>query len=185
MNKQKFLSFIFAGFLMIFSFSALEVKAQEEMPPPDEAPNKREERLRRPNLLRELNLSKEQRQQIRRIHQQKKPQLGQAQQHFREANQNLDREIYADNVNEAEIRARLKEAQLAQSELVQIRTLTELEVRRILTTEQLGKFREIRENFMRQNGERFQRRENRFNNRLNNRRNRRLNNRQTAPIRSN
>lgn len=143
MRKFNFLSLIFTGFLMIFSLPA--VKAQDETPP--DVPNKQFNRERRPSLLAELGLSQEQRQQIRHIHAEKRPLVRDAQQRLREANRNLDQAIYADNANETEIAARLKAVQTAQAELIKVRFTNELAVRKILTAEQLAKFRDLREQF--------------------------------------
>ncbi len=114
---------------------------------PPVAPNKQTERERRPNLLAELGLTQNQRQQLRRINIEKRPLVRNAQQRLREANRNLDHAIYADNVNETEIQARLKDVQTMQAELIKIRFTNELAVRRILTVEQLSKFRALREQF--------------------------------------
>jgi len=147
MKEFKFLSLVFAGLLIVFSSSA--VKAQDEMPPTD-APGKQFARQRRPNLMAELGLTQNQRQQIRRINVEKRPLLREAQQRLREANRNLDQAIYADNVIESEIQARLKEVQTAQAELIKMRLTNELAVRRLLTAEQLSKFRDLRERFSRE-----------------------------------
>ena len=147
MKEIKFLSLVFAGLLIVFSSSA--VKAQDEMPPTD-APGKQFARQRRPNLMAELGLTQNQRQQIRRINVEKRPLLREAQQRLREANRNLDQAIYADNVIESEIQARLKDVQTAQAELIKIRLTNELAVRRLLTAEQLSKFRDLRERFSRE-----------------------------------
>lgn len=130
---------------MVISFSA--VKAQDEMPPPD-APNKQGDRERRPNLLAELGLSQQQRQQIRRLNADKKLIVREAQQRLHDATRNLDQAIYADNVNETEVQARLKDVQAAQAELVKINFNKELEIRKILTAGQLAKFRDLRGQFM-------------------------------------
>jgi len=147
MKEFKFLSLVFAGLLIVFSSSA--VKAQDEMPPTD-ALGKQFARQRRPNLMAELGLTQNQRQQIRRINVEKRPLLREAQQRLREANRNLDQAIYANNVIESEIQARLKDVQTAQAELIKIRLTNELAVRRLLTAEQLSKFRDLRERFSRE-----------------------------------
>src|SRR5207237_5219391 len=67
----------------------------------------------------------------------------------RDANRSLDQAIYADNINEDEIQTRLKEMQMAQAEVVKLRNMRELAVRKILTQEQLTKFRQLREEFER------------------------------------
>ncbi|HEY2847452.1 MAG TPA: hypothetical protein VGI80_06520, partial [Pyrinomonadaceae bacterium] len=66
------------------------------------------------------------------------------QQRVREANQALDRAIYADNVDENEVKARLNDLQQAQAEIARIRFTNELAIRRILTPEQLAHFRDLR-----------------------------------------
>lgn len=146
MRKFRFFSLIVA--LFVFGFANAETRAQEEMPPEDERPPL-ERPARRPNLLQELNLSREQIQQIRRINQAHRPLMQEARRRFREANRALDQAIYADSPNDADVQARMKEVQLAQAEIIKIRTTSELAIRKILTPEQLVKFRELRERFMR------------------------------------
>jgi Spy/CpxP family protein refolding chaperone len=143
MKKFNFLSLFFVALTMIFSFSA--INAQDEMPP--DGQNRRADRERRPNLLAELGLTQEQRRQIRRINLEKRPLERDARQRLHEAKRKLDQAIYADNMNETEIQSRLKDFQSAQSELIKIRFANELAVRRILTAEQLSKFRVLREQF--------------------------------------
>ena len=143
MKKFNFLSLFFVVLTMIFSFSA--VKAQDEIPPDNQ--NRRANGERRPNLLAELGLTLEQRRQIRRLNLEKRPLERDARQRLHEAIRKLDQAIYADNMNETEIQARLKNVQTAQSELLKIRFTNELAVRRILTVEQLSKFRDLREQF--------------------------------------
>lgn len=172
MKKFNFLSLIFAGLLLTFTFST--VNAQDE--PPIDAPKPPFDAQRRPNLLQELGLTQEQRQQIRRLNAEKQPMMREAQMRLRQANRNLDQAIYADNVDETEIQTRLKEAQLAQAEVTKIRALTELAVRKILTPEQLVKFREVRRQFT----ERMENRQNQLKNRITDAPNRQKNNRQNV-----
>lgn len=101
----------------------------------------------RPNLMRELGLSQEQIQQIRRMNAERKPLMNQAQRRLRMANRALDQAIYSDSVNEEDVQVRLKEFQAAQAEMVRLRFTNELAVRKILTREQLVRFRELRQNF--------------------------------------
>ena len=146
MKRFNFLILVFASFLIVSASSA--VKAQDEMLPPD-AQNQQSDRRGRPNLLAELGLKQDQRQQIRRINQEKRPLLREAQQRLREANKSLDQAVYADRVIETEIQSRLKEVQTAQAELIKIRSSSELAVRKILTAEQIAKFRDLRQRFSR------------------------------------
>ena len=101
----------------------------------------------RPNLLAELGLSPEQVQQIRKMNQERRPAMMQAQRRMRLANRDLDLAIYTDNFSDADYQARLKEFQAAQAEMNRLRFESELSVRKVLTPEQLIKFREIREQY--------------------------------------
>lgn len=159
MKKLNLLSLIFAGLLLTCAFST--VNAQDE-PPIDVPKPQVDAPQRRPNLLQELGLTKEQRQQIRRLNAENQPMMREAQMRLREANRNLDQAIYADNVDETEIKARMNEAQMAQAEVIKIRSLTELAVRKILTPEQLAKFREVRRRF----ADRMENRKNQLKDRL-------------------
>ncbi len=98
-------------------------------------------------LLRHLGLSREQIQQIRRINAERKPMMDAAQQRLREATKQLDDSIYADSVAEREFEERLKNVQQAQAEVSRVRFATEFAIRRVLTPEQLVKFRELHDRF--------------------------------------
>lgn len=101
----------------------------------------------RQNLLRQLNLSREQIQLIRRNNMARRPLMTAAQSRLREANRQLDQAIYADIIDEAAISARTLEAQEAQSDLIRLRSEGELAIRKVLTPDQLRVFRELRERF--------------------------------------
>jgi Spy/CpxP family protein refolding chaperone len=150
MKKINIFILLFAALAVFFAYSS--VSAQDEMP--TDAPKSESRRSqRRPNLLQELGLTPEQTKQIRQLNVERKPLQQQAQQRVREAMRNLDQAIYADTVNEAEIQNLLKELQTAQAEMARLRATSELEVRKILTPEQLVKFRDLRRRFaeMREN----------------------------------
>ena len=119
----------------------------EHQPPEAHQPPPHQPQDIRGNVLRELGLSREQFQQIRRMNAERGPLMKEAQRRFREANRALDDAIYADQINEADVQARLKDVQLAQAEIQRLRFMNELAVRRILTSEQLVRFRELRERF--------------------------------------
>jgi Spy/CpxP family protein refolding chaperone len=119
-------------------------------PPPDgQGPPPNGRQGDRGQLLRELGLSQEQFQQIRRMNQERKPVMEAAHRRLNEANRALDQAIYADTLNEQDIEAKVKEAQAAQADMVRLRFMNELQVRKILTPEQLVKFRDLREKFER------------------------------------
>ncbi len=140
--------FLFITALSLFVAAAW---AQDTKPPETQPPNQPKDV--KTNVLRQLGLSQEQVQQIRRVNMARKPLMDEAQKRSREANRLLDEAIYADTINESDVQARLKEAQLAQAEVAKIRFMNEVAVRRILTPEQLIRFRELRQHFeqMREN----------------------------------
>ena len=125
---------------------SLPALAQNEVPAPDGPQDERQDG-RRPNLLAELGLSPEQIQQIKRINQARRPIMMEAQRRMRIANRELDAAIYRDSVSDEEFQARLKELQAAQADLARLRFESELSVRKILTPEQLVRFRGLRRNF--------------------------------------
>lgn len=121
---------------------AQEVKTDEQ-PQPNAQPTADN----KVTLLRHLGLTREQIQQIRRINAERKPLMDAAQQRLREATKQLDDAIYADSFAEGEFQERLKNVQLAQAEVSKIRFASEFAIRRVLTAEQLVKFRELRNRF--------------------------------------
>ena len=133
-------------FAILFSLLVfLPAHAQQDEMPPPENENPMPPPNNRPRIMEALNLSREQMQQLRRINQTRRPFMQQAQRNWREAQLNLDAAIYADDASEEEIRLRLKEAQAAHNEFIKARTETEFLIRKILTPEQLEKFRQLRE----------------------------------------
>ena len=59
----------------------------------------------------------------------------------------LDQAIYAEKVDEATVQIRLREFQDAQAEVARIRANTEFSIRKVLTPDQLLRFRELRQRF--------------------------------------
>lgn len=103
-------------------------------PPPDD----------RGEILRDLNLSQEQFRAIRRLLGENQPRVRAAQMDFREAQEALDDAIYADTVDEALVQSLTKRSADAQATLMKLRTENEFAIRRVLTPEQVTKFRELR-----------------------------------------
>ena len=120
---------------------------QDTKPEGQPQPNANQPQDVRTNVLRQLGLSPDQVQKIRRVNMERKPLMEEANRRLREANRTLNEAIYADQVNDEEVQARLKELQLAQAEVAKIRFTNELSVRRILTSEQLVRFRDLRQRF--------------------------------------
>ncbi|HEX8150160.1 MAG TPA: Spy/CpxP family protein refolding chaperone [Pyrinomonadaceae bacterium] len=96
------------------------------------------------NLMRRLNLSREQRLRLREIRGQSEAELRAHTRRVRLARRALDEAIYADAADEALVEQRTRELSAAQSALVRLRAATELKVRRVLTDEQLRLFRDLR-----------------------------------------
>ena len=136
---------LFLFVLIAIATTASALYAQDGPPPGDGPRDERGER--RPNLLAELGLSPDQVQQIRRMNQQRRPAMALAQRRMHQANRALDMAIYRDTVSDDEFQTCLKEVQAAQSDLARLRFESELSVRRVLTPEQLIRFREIRRQF--------------------------------------
>lgn len=138
MRRPNFKSLFIFSILLFASFTI--VNAQQGL---QDRP--KEDKMRPMELFRLLGLSQEQMQQIRRINQEKQPAMRQAQERLGNANRALDIAIYSDNLDESAIQARIKEVQAAHDEVIKLRTDIELAVRKVLTPEQLIKFRELRE----------------------------------------
>jgi Spy/CpxP family protein refolding chaperone len=146
MKMLNFKTVIFTGILLLISIVSIEAQNIQQRPPKDN--------FRPQQILRELGLSKEQIKQIRQINQEREPKMRAAQDNLRDTNRSLDLAIYADTLNEEEIQTKLKDVQTAQAEVIKIRNMTELAVRKVLTAEQLTKFRGLRDEFMRRLEER-------------------------------
>lgn len=127
--------------------AAQDTKPADPMPPIAQSQDAKPVVETRPNMLKMLGLTREQLQQIRKLNLERKPLMEEAQKRFRESNQALNEAIYSDQSSDTDVIARLKEAQLAQAEVIKIRSMNELAVRRVLTSEQLTKFRELRRRF--------------------------------------
>jgi Spy/CpxP family protein refolding chaperone len=143
MKRFHFNKLIFTALLLVFAFSA----ATAQFPAAQEVGNPQP----RPNLLRELDLSNDQIQRIRRLNQERRPLMQESQRRLRKANIALDEAIYAETENEALIQSRLKDLEAAQTEVNKNRIFTEREIRKILTPEQLARFRSLRAESMRRN----------------------------------
>jgi Spy/CpxP family protein refolding chaperone len=122
------------------------VAAQEQTESPEQQQQQQAGvRVRGLNLMQRLNLSREQRQQLREIRRQSEAEMRAHTRRVRLARRALDEAIYADSVDEALIAQRSRELSAAQSALISLRAATELKVRRVLTDEQLGLFRNLRQ----------------------------------------
>jgi Spy/CpxP family protein refolding chaperone len=116
-----------------------EPQAQQQQPAPPQNP------ARAQNLMQRLNLSREQRQQLREIRRQSELELRADTRRVRLARRALDEAIYADSLDEALVEQRSRELSAAQAALIRLRAATELKIRRILTPDQLQLFRTLRQ----------------------------------------
>jgi Spy/CpxP family protein refolding chaperone len=134
------------GVLLFFLSASGQDTSPQTRPVPDKPPaqNAQDAPI---NLIRQLGLSPDQVQQMRKINIERKPILNEAQRRFREANKSLDEAIYSDRLDENDIDMRLKDVLAAQTELAKVRYANELAVRKILTPEQLVHFRDLRQKF--------------------------------------
>ncbi|MBV9926734.1 MAG: periplasmic heavy metal sensor [Acidobacteria bacterium] len=129
----------------VFGLALLCVSAVAQEPDAPQPAPQQQRPARAPNLMQRLNLSREQREQLREIRRQSEPEVRAQTRRVRLARRALDEAIYADAVDEALVEQRARELSAAQSALVRLRAATELKIRRILTAEQLQLFRTLRQ----------------------------------------
>ena len=99
------------------------------------------------STLRQLGLSDEQNHQIRKLNMANLRLRSAVRKQMSEAKRLLDNAIYADYADEADIQNKLQQLQQAQAEMDRLRYMNELAIRRILTQEQLVRFRELRQQY--------------------------------------
>ena len=139
MSKLK-LIFTILFLFTCFGIVSAQDNQDDDMPPP-------QDQQRRPNLLRELGLTQEQMSQIREINQSNRQNIKAAHEKVADTRMKLDQAIYAEKVDEATVQIRLREFQDAQAEVAKIRANTEFAIRKVLTPDQLLRFRELRQRF--------------------------------------
>jgi Spy/CpxP family protein refolding chaperone len=86
--------------------------------------------------IRQLNLTAEQREQIRSIREQNRAERVSISQRLAEANRALEASLDAENPDEAVVEQRVREVAAAQASAMRMRILTEVRIRRVLTAEQ-------------------------------------------------
>lgn len=96
--------------------------------------------------VRELNLSPEQRERIRAIREEMREQRAAINRRLREKNLALEELLDSDNPSEALVEQRLRDVAESQAASVRMRVLTEVRIRRVLTSEQLNTLRTLRQN---------------------------------------
>jgi Spy/CpxP family protein refolding chaperone len=86
--------------------------------------------------IRQLNLTPEQREQIRSIREQNQAERSAINERVREANRALQAELDLENPNEAVVDQRVRDLGTAQAAAMRMRILTEIRIRRVLSPEQ-------------------------------------------------
>lgn len=94
--------------------------------------------------IRQLNLTPEQREQIRAIREGNREERAAINQRVREANRLLEEGLDADTPDEALIDQRVRDLVTAQAAAIRMRILTEVRIRKVLTAEQLVTLRSLR-----------------------------------------
>ena len=140
-----------ALFLLLFAISTSLGFAQTpgEGPPPEAGQDDQA-----PDWKGALGLTPDQVGRIRSILEEKKLERQAAGRRLNQAQRALDEAIYSDNATEAVIEQRAREVADAQAAQVRLRAMTELNIRRVLTPEQLNTFRRIRQERIRAQVER-------------------------------
>lgn len=166
MKNSFFYSFKFVqtsiGFLFILTITSFFSIAAQAQSVPSSSAEKSEshaqnEHFRKhPFLLQSLNLTVNQMQQIRNINLETREDARQAFQQQRMARRALDAAIYADVPDQTSIDQRLREFNEAQAKASKLRVAIELRIRQVLTTEQLVRFRELRQTAEQKSRERKQ-----------------------------
>jgi Spy/CpxP family protein refolding chaperone len=94
--------------------------------------------------IRQLNLTPEQREQIRSIRQQTNVERAAINQRVGEANRALEAALDSDNPDESSVEQKMKDLAAAQAEAMRMRIATEVKIRRVLTVEQRAILRALR-----------------------------------------
>ncbi len=94
--------------------------------------------------IQQLNLTPEQRQQIRRIVQDMREERQTTNFRLREANQALDRALDADPIDENVVEQRINEVAAAQAAQTRMRAHLEMRIRRLLNPDQIATLRRLR-----------------------------------------
>lgn len=108
------------------------------------------------DLIRQLNLTPEQREQIRTIRGDKQVERALINQRLRQTNRALEEALEADAPDEALIDQRIRELADAQASVTRMRLMTEIRIRRVLTPEQRTLLKSLQQQAMQDRRERRQ-----------------------------
>lgn len=139
--------------LLAFSAAVPSVSGQIVQQPP--APSEPQQGGSGGDPIRQLNLTPEQREQIRSIREANKAERAAINQRLRDANRSLEEALDSDNPDEAVVEQRMRDLGAAQAAAMRMRILTEVRIRKVLTPEQLRILRTLRQQARQLDGERF------------------------------
>jgi Spy/CpxP family protein refolding chaperone len=129
-------------FLILVFIGSLPTRAQApEQPAP--AAQTQENRFSG-DPIRQLNLTPEQREQIRTIREQNREERAAINHRVREANRALEELLDSDNPDQSQVEKRMKDLSAAQLDSMRMRVLTEVKIRQVLTGEQRALLRDLR-----------------------------------------
>jgi Spy/CpxP family protein refolding chaperone len=106
------------------------------------------------DLIRQLNLTPEQREQIRSIREQNRAERATINQRLRETNDALEEALNAEEPLESVIEQRVRDLAAAQAAAMRIRVLTEIRIRRVLTIDQRRILRDLQQEAIKSRQER-------------------------------
>ena len=121
--------------LTVLAFAAAMPVAGQSTQQPTDTPET-QQNAAPADPIRELNLTPEQRQQIRTIRENNKAERGEIGERLRTANEALNTALNAENPDEALVEQRLRDVASAQAAAMRMRILTEIRIRRVLTVQQ-------------------------------------------------
>lgn len=129
---------------LVFFIAAPSICGQTVQKQEPELPPSQQRRLAG-DPVRQLNLTPEQRQQIRTIREQNQTERAAINERVRETNRALEAVLDSDSPDEGVIEQRMLEAAAAQAAAMRMRILTEVRIRRVLTSEQRNLLRTLRQ----------------------------------------
>lgn len=135
---------LLAALLLVITISSASAQVVQPAQP-GHPPSEPQHRQFGGDPIRQLNLTPEQREQIRTIREQSKEERGRINERLRETNRALEEILDSDNPDETAVEQRAKEVAAAQAAAMRQRVLTEMKIRRVLTLEQKNLLRTLRE----------------------------------------
>jgi len=129
--------------VIVFSGVTPSILGQTTQPPTPTA--EPQQRAFGGDPIQQLNLTPEQREQIRSIRENNKADRAAINEQLREANRALEEALSSDNPDETLVEQRLRSVAAAQAASTRMRVLTEIRIRRVLTLEQRNILRSLQQ----------------------------------------